>query len=173
MPEVKGSIASRLFGAGFAGLMVVFAGAAQANELAAPDGPVILVVSGDIARTTDGKKAKFDRETLQALGTHNLTTSTTWTDGPQNFEGPRLSAVLDAVGAEGNTLEAVALNNYSVELEVDELRRYPVLLASRMNGKTLSVRDKGPLWIVYPRDQYPQVSQDHKWIWQVKELRIK
>ena len=51
-----------------------------------------------------------------------------------------------------------------------------VLLAYRMNGELMRVRDKGPLWIVYPQDQFPELRSKEiqsKWVWQIKELRVK
>jgi len=44
-----------------------------------------------------------------------------------------------------------------------------------MNGQALRIRDKGPIWIVYPRDDYPELAvdaMDQRWIWQVKELHV-
>ncbi|MDD7909225.1 MULTISPECIES: molybdopterin-dependent oxidoreductase [Pseudovibrio] len=162
-----------VFGAVAACALSLFALSSDAEELSAPNGPVILVVSGDIDKTTDGAVAKFDRDALASLGSQTVLTHTTWTDGRQRFDGTRISDILERVGANGTKVEAVALNDYRVELDVSELKEYPVILAAEMNGKPLSVRDKGPLWVVYPKDQHPLVSEDHKWIWQVRELHVK
>ena len=59
--------------------------------------------------------------------------------------------------AEGTAVHATALNDYAVTIPIDELRRYPVLLALKMNGQYLKIMDKGPIWIVYPRDQYREL----------------
>jgi hypothetical protein len=45
-----------------------------------------------------------------------------------------------------------------------------------MNGQYLHVKDKGPLWTVYPRDQFPELRNsmtDKKWVWQLKELEVR
>ena len=37
-------------------------------------------------------------------------------------------------------------------------------------GKNMSVRDKGPLWLVYPRHMNAQFGNDKynaRWIWQI------
>jgi hypothetical protein len=112
---------------------------------------------------------------LEALGVQKLTTSSAWTSGPTEFEGVLASAVLDAVAAEGTAVHATALNDYAVTIPIDELRRYPVLLALKMNGQYLKIMDKGPIWIVYPRDQYREFQDsltDKKWIWQLHELQV-
>jgi hypothetical protein len=51
-----------------------------------------------------------------------------------------------------------------------------VILAYRMNGEALRVRDKGPLWVVYPQDDFRALRTKEvqgKWAWQVKEIRVK
>ncbi len=44
-----------------------------------------------------------------------------------------------------------------------------------MDGKRLTVRDKGPYWLVYPRDEFTELKDarfDHRWAWQLKEISI-
>ena len=117
----------------------------------------------------------FDREQLRQLGMETLRTTTPWTDGVQEFEGVLLARVLDAAGAQGDRLHAVALNDYAVDIDVAEVRQYPVLLAMKQNGQELKVRDRGPLWIVYPRDEYGALrpeSNNFKWIWQLRAIDV-
>jgi hypothetical protein len=106
---------------------------------------------------------------------HRLATSTAWTEGRTEFEGVLARDLLDTVGAEGSGVLATALNDYSVPIPLDELRRYPVLLALKMNGQYLKIMDKGPIWIVYPRDQNKELQDsltDKKWVWQLRELHV-
>jgi hypothetical protein len=113
---------------------------------------------------------------LEALGASRIRTSTAWTTGPQNFEGVSLKTLLERVGAFGSSVEAIALNDYKVEIPVSDFARWPVILAYRMNGELMRVRDKGPLWIIYPQDDFPALNTKEtqgKWVWQVKELRVK
>ena len=172
----RASMQRRAFVTLAAGLPLWAAGAARAASLPQPAGPVILRVSGRIRETNaEGGVARFDRPMLEALGVRKLTTSSAWTTGPTEFEGVLASAVLDAVGAEGTAVHATALNDYAVTIPIDELRRYPVLLALKMNGQYLKIMDKGPIWIVYPRDQYRELQDlltDKKWIWQLHELQV-
>ena len=150
---------------------------AVADEpLAKPTGPVILTVTGAIGRTNAAGKAEFDMQMLQALGISRLATSTSWTDGKQVFGGVLATKLLDAVQAKGNTVSASALDNYTVEIPTSELRQYPVLFALTMNDKAMSLQDKGPIWIVYPRDDYPELRNpkiDRHWVWQLKSIDVK
>jgi hypothetical protein len=157
--------------------MALAAASAVATEpLRQPEGEVVLTVTGAIARTNGDGTADFDMAMLEAIGTARLATSTSWTDGVSEFEGVPMAALLDAVGAAGTVAVATALDGYTVELPIDELRAHPVLLATRMNGERLSVRERGPLWVVYPRDQVPEfqdIRHDAKWIWQLRRLEIR
>ena len=136
----------------------------------------LLTVTGHISRPNQGDAAVFGRADLEALGLHELRTSTAWTEGVVTFEGVRLCDVLDAAGADGVVIEAHALNDYIVQIPADDCRKYPVLLAMRQNGRVLSVRDRGPLWIVYPRDDFPELATDivnTRWVWQLDRLGVK
>jgi hypothetical protein len=151
---------------------------ASAGEgtLARPSGPVILTVTGSIANTNMPGRAEFDRPMLEAPGIDTLTTSTSWTDGPQRFEGVRASKLLEAVGAEGSSVRAIALNDYLAELSIETIEEYPVLLALRQNGVVLTARDKGPLWMVFPRDDHPELNDpriDIQWVWQLSEIEVR
>ncbi|MGF1609552.1 MAG: molybdopterin-dependent oxidoreductase [Kiloniellales bacterium] len=158
------------------GLLLAVTPEAHSEEFAAPTGPVILTVSGAISNTNEDGAATFDDTALEALGLHQLRTSTAWTDGVSTFEGPLLCALLDHVGAEGDTLVARALNDYTVEIPIDDCRKYPVVLALRSDGRPLSVRDKGPIWIVYPRDDHPELANEvinSRWIWQLEQIEVR
>lgn len=156
--------------------LLLFAGVAQAEALAKPEGPVILTVSGKIKVTNAGGKAEFDLAMLEAIGGATTDTTTAWTEGKGHFEGVLVSKLMERVGASGDTAVTVAINDYKVEIPVSDFGRYPVILAYRLNGEQLKIRDKGPLWIVYPQDDHPELKTKEtqaKWVWQVKEIRFK
>ncbi len=130
---------------------------AGAEGLPPVNGPVILTVSGAIRNTNRGDSAVFDREGLESLGLAGFTTSTPWFDGPQRFDGVPMTRLMEAVGAAGTTVTAIALNDYTTEIPTADFARYNVLLALRRNGAYMPVRDKGPLFIVYPYDSAPEL----------------
>ncbi|MBL8671109.1 MAG: molybdopterin-dependent oxidoreductase [Alphaproteobacteria bacterium] len=149
---------------------------AQAQQgLAAPKGPVILEVVGKIAATNAGNRATFDLAMLEAMETRGIETATPWTQGRRKFEGVPVKALLAAVGATGAKVRAVALNDYGVDIPAADLVERGAILAYRMDGKTLSVREKGPLWIIYPFDSVSGLWTDlyfTRSIWQLRSLRI-
>lgn len=70
---------------------------------------------------------------------------------------------------------ASALNSYAIVFSSEEFDRYDVLIADTQNGKQLLPSDKGPFWIVYPRDQHSELQDiryDYRWVWQLVRLDI-
>ncbi len=137
----------------------------------------LLSVSGRIGRINNHTTGTFDfseRELLELPQT-SITTSTSWT--PQSvFVGPTLLAVMSAAGVSAGTLSVKALDDYAAPIPWEDLVRYGVILAHSQNGKRLSNRRWGPLWTIYPRDQYPDVLQgpiaESRFIWQVNRIEV-
>jgi hypothetical protein len=168
----------------FRGLLAAFAGAlaiaatsfAGAASLAQPEDKPILTVAGSIAVTNKDGVAQFDRRMLEALGAVSFETTTPWYSGPVTFEGVPLAKVMEAVGAKGETLVAVALNNYSAELPMEDAKKYNVILAYKRNGEYMSVREKGPLFVVYPYDSMPELKNQKFYsrsVWQLSRIEVR
>ena len=149
--------------------------ATRADTLPAPTGRVILEVTGAITQTTVPGKAQFDRATLDAMAVATLETSTPWTKGVQRFEGFPLATLLKTVGATGTSIKAIALNDYSAVLPIGDSVASGAFVVVRQDGKPLSVRDRGPLWIVFPYDSDSRLTTDaylNRSVLQIKELMI-
>lgn len=146
-----------------------------AEPLPQPTGRVILTVTGSLSNNNVEDEAHFDLQMLQSLPRASIRTTTVWTEGVQFFEGVLLGEILRAVGASGETVLAFALNDYVVSYPITEFMQYPVVAAFKLNGKYLRIRDKGPIWVVYPRDEHPELQNaaaDHRWIWQLERLHV-
>ena len=145
------------------------------ESLPQPSGRVILTISGAIENTNGDGVARFDRAMLERLGVTKVNTSTSWTDGVTRFEGVLARDLLKAVGATGDQVSARALNDYAIEIPFSDFESYDVLFAFRMDDVDLTPRDKGPLWIVYPRDEHPELRNqdvDTEWLWQLVNLDV-
>ncbi|WP_207062046.1 molybdopterin-dependent oxidoreductase [Motiliproteus sp. SC1-56] len=144
-------------------------------DLPSPSEPVLLTISGNIANTNDEGAAHFDRPMLDALPQHQFATTTPWTKEVSRYEGVLLSDLLEYVKASGQHMTAVALNDYRVKIDLSELTGYPIILAMRKDGKPMRVRDKGPLWILYPMSDYPELDRANhhaSMVWQLRSLHI-
>ncbi len=161
-------------GAGLASLALI--SPASGTLLVMPTGKKVLTITGRITNTNDGDAAVFDRPMLEALGLNQFETTTPWYSGPVRFEGVRMQRLMQAVGASGESVTAVALNDYTTELPIADFERYGVLLAMKRDGNDMSVRDKGPLFIVYPYDSKPELKAQQFYArsaWQVAKLVVK
>ncbi|WP_417740714.1 molybdopterin-dependent oxidoreductase [Salipiger sp.] len=137
--------------AGAAGLLLIFgATSVAAGTLEEPTGPVLLTISGEIENTNGDGTAAFDLEMLRALGATEITTDTIWTPGTITFTGVELKTLLEHVGATGTEIDATAINNYTVVVPVEDAVEDGPILAYEMDGRLMSRREKGPLWLIYP-----------------------
>lgn len=165
-----------LAGAALGALALALVPAAGAGTLPHPAGKVILKITGQVANRNSPDGAEFDLDMLEALGVTEMVTHTPWTKGERRFSGVPMKRLLEAVGASGETVKAVALNDYSIELPSSDFAAFDTLVATRLDGKPLRVRDKGPLWVVYPWSAYPEIDnvQYHgRSIWQVKQFEVR
>ena len=147
----------------------------QAEIHTGPTGHIILTVTGNISVTNAKNEARFDTALLESLGGATLVTSTPWTDGTVKFEGVWARDLLEAVRATGDKVVAVALNDYQVEIPLEDLNNQNVLLVLKMNGTYMRVWDKGPVWIIYPSPpsgEARDMATRAKMIWQLKRLEI-
>lgn len=148
------------------------------NNLDLPTGPVVLVVTGNIQKTNIGVAAHFDMDMLFDLPKHTLYTSTLVTDGVKRFDGVWVRDLLDLLNPLDKTtiVVASALNDYAVSIPLTDFYDYDVLLATHMDGVQLLPTDKGPLWIVYPRDslrKLQDIRYDYRWVWQLNHLDLR
>jgi hypothetical protein len=160
----------------FAAIALMASGLALAATLGQPAEKPILTVTGKISITNKDGAAQFDRAMLESIGLVKFTTSTPWYSEPVSFEGVPLARVMQAVGANGQQLRAVALNDYSAELPMEDIAKYNVILALKRNGEYMPVRDKGPLFIVYPFDSDPMLKNQKFYsrsVWQVARLEVR
>lgn len=122
-----------------------------------------------------GKEAKrFSIADLEALGTWRVTTATFWPDDDGTYEGPLLRDVLKSAGIEdAGSLRVRARDGFSQILPRTDWEKWPVILATRRDGKPMSPRDKGPLRIIYPRDMAPELADTIyrlRWVWLVESI---
>jgi hypothetical protein len=149
---------------------------ARAEPLPGPRGQVILTVTGAIGRTNASGMAELDLAMLEGLGLHELTTWTPWTNGETEFAGVLASRLLSALDAHGSEVVGTALNDYKSIIPFDDFDSYDVLLATRMNGTPLRIRNKGPIWVIYPWSQYPELNDEvtrRKSVWQLNHLHVR
>lgn len=156
------------------GLLLATALPAQALER--PAGAVVLTLSGRLRSPNDGAQAQFDMAMLEALPQHSFSTRTPWYTHARRFTGPLLREVLGAAGAQGSQLRLTALNDYRVEMPFDDVLRYDVIVARLLDERPMAVRDKGPLFAIYPFDARPELRSAvyySRSAWQLRTIDVR
>jgi hypothetical protein len=146
--------------------VVALSGAAATH---AQDTPVLTVDLRPFSAQQD-----YSIGQLRALPRRVVETSTPWTDGVQVFSGVALGDLLDGVPPEA-TLILRAVNDYMVSIPVSGIEAEVPVVAYERNGALMSIRDKGPFWLIYPFDaetQYQTETIYSRSIWQLVEIRV-
>ncbi|MFO1328184.1 MAG: hypothetical protein U1F56_12565 [Rubrivivax sp.] len=147
-----------------------------ARALDLPTGPVVLTLSGQVRSPNQGPNAHFDMPMLERLPQTSFTTRTPWYAQPREFTGPLLRDVLRAAGAQGTQLRARALNDYRVDIPFGDVQRFDVIVARLLDGSPMAVRDKGPLFVVYPFDAMPELRNAvyySRSAWQLRSIEVR
>ncbi len=148
-------------------LLIVMA--CWSSAVVAESGSVVLrVQSGDALQ-------EYSLADLREMPVMDFETTTIWTEGLQHFVGVPLAELIDRSGVTSGTIRAHAVNEYAVEIDLDEITANAPMVAYERNGTMMSLRDKGPLWIVYPYDfatEYRTEKVYTQSIWQLHRLSV-
>jgi len=143
----------------------------DANDL---QGPAILDVT--YFTSDEHETVQYDIATLEMFGMQTTVTDTPWTEGATAFTGVLLRNVLQDLGLETGVVRAIALNDYAVEIPFEDFIENDVILALKRDEKYLTVRDKGPLWVIYPWAEHPRLRTEvyySRSIWQLRKLEVR
>lgn len=145
---------------------------------AAEKSQIVLRVSGKVSEVNskDHKAHEFTLADLDKLPNVSYKATTRYT-GTSTFAGPLLREVLKAAGVSKDAKEVIAkgVDGYSVRIPIADMTKYDVVAASSINGKKLTIETKGPLWVMYPIDQFPaELAGDAfatRMVWNLVELK--
>ena len=155
--------------------LLLSAPAVWAHEFPAPTGEVILTVSGAIGHTNVDGTLQLDAALMASLPQHSFATSTIWTEGTATYSGVLLRDLLAAVEASGATVTLTALNDYQISMPAADAAADGPLLAYLADGAPMSVRDKGPVWMLFPYDDVAAYRSEQTYarsIWQLTRIEI-
>jgi hypothetical protein len=127
---------------------------------------------------SDGKSFTVTKEVIDKVGTTTFRTTLPGMDeNLHQVRGPLLRDLLKEAGISGETATGVALDKYEVDIPVADFDKYSVIAAIEVDGKALSVREKGPAWVVYPVADVVELQKDAIYearsVWQLKDLIVK
>jgi len=130
--------------------------------------------------TRVNRHATCDIAGLQALPQRELVTAlppSLGQAGAHRWQGVSLRLLAERMGATpGSTLQLAALNDYAVTVPWSDLERYDPIVAYQRNGSVLSVREKGPMMLIYPFDAHPELHTQqylNRSIWQLHAITVR
>lgn len=134
----------------------------------------ILSIRGLISNTNDGARTRMDMDALESLPLVRLRVYEPFEDKGMTFEGVLVSDLIKIVGANASAhqLHIEALDDYSVDLSLAEISRSSVVLATKADGKPMSIADGGPTRIIFPSDS-PMGRNIDLWIWNVESIVVR
>lgn len=133
---------------------------------------VILTIDGAVAGNAT---FRLSLDQIEAIGSTTITTTTPWHDGLVTFSGVLIRDLLKHVGAVGDMIAVVALNNYRTKIPISDLEKFDPILATKKNGDHMPIHDKGPLFIVYPYDSDDVLKSEvyySRSAWQVQRITV-
>jgi len=151
---------------------------AHATEPASAPAPTrpLLTLTGNLQQRNTPEGLALDLAALEKLPSLSFSTRTPWYPQPRKFTGVRLRDLLAAAGARGTVVRAVALNDYRVDIPIDDVSGTDAMVAWLLDDKPMSVRDKGPLIIIYPFDDRPELRTAIHYgraVWQLRSIEIR
>lgn len=144
-------------------------------ETAISEKEVLIEIKGKISVTTQDNLALIDRKTINALPQHQITTTNHITSTPITYRGPLFRDLLRKVGAKGSSVLVIAWDDYMAEIEMSDLKKYDVILATHENGQQLTLDTRGPLFVVFPFSDHPDIRNDlyyNKSVWQIRTIEV-
>lgn len=106
----------------------------------------------------------------------SFTTQLPWYPEARQFTGVRVSDMLKQLGIQDTTsVSFIALNDYTASVTIENIEKYEPIIAYKMNGKKMKVRNKGPYWLVFNLDKFPEIDSTtfrSQMVWQIGEIMI-
>jgi hypothetical protein len=141
--------------------------------------PVLLTVTGAIGKVNRGpidpaldqmmakqkisfeKAHGFDFGELATLPAVTIKPTLEYDNKTHTLKGPLLTDVLRAAGAapaDGVKLLMRAVDGYSPNITMADVRKYRFIVATHLDGKSMPLGGLGPLWAVYDADRFPDMA---------------
>lgn len=145
-----------------------------AAAIALPAAGVLAGADAALTLSHAAKTIELSLADLAALPQATVVTENEFSDGKVAYRGPRVRDVLARMGLDQEAeVRFTAVNDYFVDIPTSDFRQYDAILAMEADGKPLSRREKGPLWLMYPISDHKELLDPvylRRLIWQVVRI---
>jgi hypothetical protein len=148
------------------------------DAIPAPTNEIVLTITGGTGVKNSGEALVLDMTTLEKLGLVEYSVNDPWLNAKNTYSGVLMSDLLKHAGVPSSAtiVHITALDDFQIDISIADIQKWPILLATRINGEYMSVENSGPTRIIFPYDTFPEIDQvayKDLWIWNLKSLEIK
>jgi hypothetical protein len=130
-----------------------------------------------VIRVGEAPPVTFTHEEIIAqLEPSTFTTSLPWYSEKKEFTGFKVSDLLSRLQIDDAfSVSFIALNDYAASSTIADINKYQPIIAYQVDGQKMRVRDKGPYWMLFNVDKYPETNNavfHSQMVWQIDEIMI-
>lgn len=100
-----------------------------------------------------------------------------WEKRSDLYEGVFLNDLAKKYGTKDTKqIKLIALDGYNIDYSKELYESQRILLSFKVNGKYISIKDKGPMRVVFVDFDSSKKSDNdnlHKWMWMIKKIEFK
>ena len=115
-----------------------------------------------------------DNGLLESVGTIKYTVYDPYENRAVEYEGILLESLFDQFGSTDTTdITVTAMDDYQQVVQRADAEKWLIILALKADGEYAQREHRGPSMIIYPYDDYPELSPsvyDPFWVWQVANI---
>jgi hypothetical protein len=156
------------------GRLISPASLAIGQPVAMPKQKPVLTVTGMITTENKVGALTLDRPTLEQLGVHQVRLFEPWTKENLDFRGVWLQDLVALAGVKpgATKLHIVALDDYSVDLSLADIRAGGIMIATGSgDGSAIPIDKGGPTRVVFMDGVKAGVNPD-QWVWSIKSIDV-
>ncbi|MGF1697093.1 hypothetical protein L4D20_17830 [Vibrio kyushuensis] len=132
-----------------------------------------------VVRLADDTTVTLSFEQIsQEIPASSFTTKLPWYKEAKSYTGVRITDLANYIDKQTDSIESVsfiALNDYAANTNIKDILEYDPIIAYMMDEKKMKIRNKGPYWLVFNVDKYPEIDNDvfyTQMVWQIDEVII-
>jgi|GEM_PF-838146 hypothetical protein len=122
-----------------------------------------------------GEQVEYTPAALEQLNTYEMTTRTPWRDDEAVFQGVLLRDLLERHGmADVKAIRVRAENDFTITMDRAVWEGESFLIATRVDGRPHSRRERGPIQFVLDWDAYrnSDVADENHLVWMAAEITV-
>ncbi|GGK41833.1 hypothetical protein [Salinarimonas ramus] len=129
---------------------------------------------GAIRLGEKGARGSLAVARIDALPQHEMPSGMSLDPAGLTFSGALLSDVLVLIGAaDAPSVTLRAVDGYAAVVPREDWERWPLVLATRVDGRPMTLRDRGPARLLYPVNAHPELDERtyiDRSVWMIDEI---